>query len=1093
MYYKNVLISSDFLMTKESEQRNNVKWIFDLINQVISTSVNASVESFVGVDSNDESESFSRKVFFDLSGISLFKDEAQFYFDSNEINDESGRYLKKFINNETLVIGYEFSEQTRAILSKNEIPYVDIWLHPIRYMDDVLFAFNSNVDEIKSILKLENLSDSYYKLYASRLKVQSYKGFKRSQFHLKENAALFVGQTLNDKAVLCNGKMLTAVDFKNEFEELAKSHDIVYYSRHPFVKEGDEDVLQFVTSFKNVELIDKPAYELITRDEILTVATISSSVATEAKFFDKKVKYFYQPPVDINIDSIRGYYSVYNKFCSVRFWNSILSPLFESKDNSDINFFDGKDKLRDALSFYWGYRHIDKTESLKMTVGNLFNNRKSSNNEKVKDATDDFLKYMSSSNVEVVSFDIFDTLVCRKTASPRDIFRILEKNLFTEIGFSVPGFAALRIECEDKLRSSILDSTGRQDVTYTEIYSRFMELTGLSESIVNKIKALEFQYELKFIRPRPAGIELFNRALRSNKVVVLTSDMYLEKDQIEEILHKNDIAGYNKLYLSSELGIRKHEGDLFHHVLKDQKISGSSMLHIGDNIAGDIDSAKSFGINTIHIPRAVEIFKKANRRCSNVLIANQKSLNYQQNIVNGLYVNRFYDAINTKQYGKSHFDGSGYELGYIGLGPLIASFCTQIKNTAIQRGIKDIAFLSRDGLIFKRVFDQLFDNVDISTHYVSSSRRSTQVASMTSRVDILNILRKPVYSCRICDYLENRFGLEFDKIKIDSLLAAGLNTKTSMIGGKFDKDLLKQIILDHEELILENAKKEREDYISYIKSFNMSSNFSVVDIGYSGSLQKFFNEFVSKDIFGFYLSTFNTALSNISSEKSFSFISNLHNEHITIHGINTHRFMYENMICSSEDTFVKIDGQDKVYSDENDDKRKSLVDIIHDGIYDFSVDISDLLSINDNGVYFDPFNAEYLLKDFMKYPNDKDAKIFSGIKFQDGFASSVVRYLVPPVQLFSDSNVVNNSIWKEGTSVINKSLTKDIKPKVVTSNSLSKTTSANVKQMSNNSAHKSSIIKDIASKNKVRNAIFYAFNDRAKFKKKINRFISRMK
>ena len=54
-----------------------------------------------------------------------------------------------------------------------------------------------------------------------------------------------------------------------------------------FVKIGDERIISFVTSFNNVSLIDTPTYELLAGSEINKVVTISSSVATEAKYFGK--------------------------------------------------------------------------------------------------------------------------------------------------------------------------------------------------------------------------------------------------------------------------------------------------------------------------------------------------------------------------------------------------------------------------------------------------------------------------------------------------------------------------------------------------------------------------------------------------------------------------------------------------------------------------------------------------------------------------------------------------------------------------------------------------------------------------------------
>ncbi|WP_394622846.1 hypothetical protein, partial [Escherichia coli] len=94
------------------------------------------------------------------------------YYNERDINSESIKYIKSIIKNDIILVGYELSEQTRKILDKIKVTYIDIWLHPIRYMDDVLFGLKSNNEEINNKLYTFNIPSETYYLYADRLKVQ---------------------------------------------------------------------------------------------------------------------------------------------------------------------------------------------------------------------------------------------------------------------------------------------------------------------------------------------------------------------------------------------------------------------------------------------------------------------------------------------------------------------------------------------------------------------------------------------------------------------------------------------------------------------------------------------------------------------------------------------------------------------------------------------------------------------------------------------------------------------------------------------------------------------------------------------------------
>ncbi|WP_150124257.1 hypothetical protein [Cupriavidus nantongensis] len=139
--------------------------------------------------------------------------------------------------------------------------------------------------------------------------------------------------------------MLTLLDFSERFEEIAARYNHVYYSRHPFVKSGDEEILSFISRFRNVSVVDVPSYSLLALDEIKLVFAISSSVVEEARYFDKDIEYLFKPAVPLGTDCGR-FVSVYQDFVMPHFWAEILSPDFHVNVSAPLRYLDGKDKIR---------------------------------------------------------------------------------------------------------------------------------------------------------------------------------------------------------------------------------------------------------------------------------------------------------------------------------------------------------------------------------------------------------------------------------------------------------------------------------------------------------------------------------------------------------------------------------------------------------------------------------------------------------------------------------------------------------------------------------------------------------------------------
>lgn len=89
--------------------------------------------------------------------------------------------------------------------------------------------------------------------------------------------------------------------------------------------------------------------------------------------------------------------------------------------------------------------------------------------------------------------------------------------------------------------------------------------------------------------------------LKRGENVIITTDMYLDRNTISQILSGIGIIEYT-LFLSSETGYTKQTGNLFNYIISNLNIQNSELVHIGDNKRSDYDNAIAKGINAIWLP-----------------------------------------------------------------------------------------------------------------------------------------------------------------------------------------------------------------------------------------------------------------------------------------------------------------------------------------------------------------------------------------------------------------------------------------------------------------------------------------------------------
>ena len=199
------------------------------------------------------------------------------------------------------------------------------------------------------------------------------------------------------------------------------------------------------------------------------------------------------------------------------------------------------------------------------------------------------------SQFELVSFDIFDTLIERQVCVPTDVFYLAGFNYFKDKNKAI-FFKDCRIKAEAEARKN--SSTG--ETTLDDIYKVLQ--TGIKNSTdAEALKKFEVEIELEQVHPREELVQLCNTLVKKGMKIALISDMYLTSDIIQKMLKKCGIEESIPLFVSCECNCNKISGKLFQHVDKAVGITPQKHIHYGDSYKADYKGAKLAGI----IPRFI--------------------------------------------------------------------------------------------------------------------------------------------------------------------------------------------------------------------------------------------------------------------------------------------------------------------------------------------------------------------------------------------------------------------------------------------------------------------------------------------------------
>lgn len=500
--------------------------------------------------------------------------------------------------------------------------------------------------------------------------------------------------------------------------------------------------------------------------------------------------------------------------------NSLIKEEYEGYVNSHIE----EHRKAHVKSWWqlirlnWHYRILRKTDPLLKT--NKTRNRRlpymDGAESEILNRPQPFHLARTLLEYDIISFDIFDTLILRPFRSPGDLFALIGGRLNFS-GFNET-FTNIRKNSEKEAREYARSMEGNGEITIVQIYEMIAKSTDIS---VEQGIETEFQTELDYCFANPYMLQVFKILKAQGKKIIIASDMYFPEKYLKKILEKNGYTGYDKLYVSCDYKACKGTGELYQVILRDNPdVSPEKIVQVGDNYRSDIRMAQQKGLSAIHYRNVHEAGNRYRAEGMSPIIG------------------AFYGGIvNTHLYnGVKHYPFY-YEYGFTYMGLYIYGMCKWIHDKAVKEGIDKIIFLSRDGYIYQKVFHMFYS--DLEHDYLLWSRSAAMRYSVSKRnyeefvrryVDYrINYNNKDGVSVTVGDLLEN-----LDIKELCAKLYQYELTITDIISFQ-NKDNIRNFLWGYKDYILSKYEQGYSYLYSDIKrAVGNSKKIAIVDIGWTG-------------------------------------------------------------------------------------------------------------------------------------------------------------------------------------------------------------------------------------------------------------------
>jgi FMN phosphatase YigB (HAD superfamily) len=440
--------------------------------------------------------------------------------------------------------------------------------------------------------------------------------------------------------------------------------------------------------------------------------------------------------------------------------------------------------------------------------------------------------------VELLSIDIFDTLILRTCLNPGDVFyetgrRAIEQGLLRK-GMNPREFQYVRQQSGHKIFIEKRRETPPSEETINDIY----EIMPRAIGGVDKIRELEIEVEKDFAYVNPVIMSMIKYFRDMGRPIALLTDMYLENEHIEGILRS---AGFplewaNLILISNESGANKGSGALFDKMMSHfPHIKKTSVIHIGDNPRSDGAGAERAGIR--HILYGYD--KHVD------MVFNWEGVRYEEVLPEISQLRKLASRLNA---GDNVEHTPWFTIGAVVLGPFFSAFADWVVDICIREDRHRVFPIMRGGTLFAEMIEKAARRRDfaLTATPLYVSRQTTAFAAVADfnewEAEFL-FIRRNITIRRLFELLELPEGLEEFSGFGDTLIQ---DTGSTASCWSLKRRLLDYLTrYDIKERLAELAKRHREVLTAYLRQtcgeldgVNKTLDRVVtVDFGFQGTIQ----------------------------------------------------------------------------------------------------------------------------------------------------------------------------------------------------------------------------------------------------------------
>lgn len=423
------------------------------------------------------------------------------------------------------------------------------------------------------------------------------------------------------------------------------------------------------------------------------------------------------------------------------------------------------------------------------------------------------------SQYDVVSLDVFDTLIFRTFGAPKDLFFVVGHKLHYF------DYKRIRTEAEKKARMHKFAKEKHYEVTLAEICEVLGQDTGLDKT---EVARAEWEVEQQCCFANPYMKKVIEALIQAGKHIIITSDTYFGETQIRQLLEKCGYSQFTAYYISSDMGKSKSKGDVYDEIKRCEG-ANKTYIHVGDNHIADVEQAKKKGFATYAY--------------SNV---NEKGAEFRTEDISTIVGSIYSGIVNAHIYNGLNRYSKEYEYGYIYGGLFVVGYCQYINVYVHMNSIDKILFLSRDGEILLKAYERIYSKQKDTSAYMYWSRLAA--LKLGARYYKGEYFQKLLY-----DKVDQNYHLQ----DILSVMDIGGLTKVIYKESKMlptDKltnknvDVLKSILDKYWQQILDiyaNQSKLGNQYFS--KLIGSAKKMVVVDAGWAGTGEIFLHHIEKKE------------------------------------------------------------------------------------------------------------------------------------------------------------------------------------------------------------------------------------------------------